>query len=70
MKAPAGKTVAVTRLKGPRAITGIRVKLDLPPAPADYDALRELAVADQMGRRDGAERLGAAWAISLALPRA
>ena len=34
----------VTRLKGQQAITGIRVKLDLPAAPADYDALRELAL--------------------------
>jgi hypothetical protein len=39
----AGKTVVVQKLKGPSAITGIRVKLDLPPAPADRDVLRELA---------------------------
>jgi hypothetical protein len=44
VKAPAGKTVAVLRLKGAQAITGIRVKLDLPPAPADIDVLRELAL--------------------------
>ena len=44
VKAPAGKTAAVTRLRGQRAITGLRVKLDLPPAPANYDALRELAL--------------------------
>jgi len=44
MKAPAGKTTAVTRLKGQQAITGIRVKLDLPPAPADIEVLRELAL--------------------------
>ena len=44
VKAPAGKTAGITRLKGPQAITGIRVKLDLPAAPADYDVLRELAL--------------------------
>ena len=44
MKAPAGKTTVVTRLKGQEAITGIRVKLDLPPSPADRDVLRELAL--------------------------
>ncbi len=44
VKAPAGKTTAVTRLKGQQAITGIRCKLDLPAAPADYEALRELAL--------------------------
>jgi hypothetical protein len=40
----AGKTTTVARLKGPRAITGLRVKLDLPAAPADRDVLRELAL--------------------------
>ena len=40
----AGKSVTVERLKGPRAITGIRMKLDLPAAPADRDVLRELAL--------------------------
>ena len=44
VKAPAGKTTVVTRLKGQEAITGIRVKLDLPPSPADRDVLRELAL--------------------------
>ena len=38
-----GKTVSVAKLKGPSAITGLRVKLDVPAAPADRDALRELA---------------------------
>ncbi|MCX6922045.1 MAG: DUF2961 domain-containing protein [Verrucomicrobia bacterium] len=42
--APAGKTTAVTRLKGAQAITGLRVKLDLPPSPTDRDVLRELAL--------------------------
>ena len=42
--APAGKATAVSKLKGPQAITGIRVKLDLPPSPADGDVLRELAL--------------------------
>ena len=44
VKAPAGKTTEVTRLKGQQAITGIRLKLDLPAAPADYEVLRELAL--------------------------
>src|ERR1035437_7403444 len=44
VKAPAGKTVAAARLKGPQAITGIRVQLDPPPAPGDLDMLRELAL--------------------------
>src|ERR1019366_8279432 len=44
VKAPAGKTVAVASLKGPRAITGLRVKLDLLRSPTDLDALRELAL--------------------------
>ena len=39
-----GKSVKVENLKGPRAITGIRVKLDLPAAPGDRDVLRELAL--------------------------
>jgi hypothetical protein len=44
VKAAASKTTAVTRVKGPQAITGIRVKLDPPPAPGDLDTLRELAL--------------------------
>jgi hypothetical protein len=44
VKAAAGKTTTVTKLKGPQAITGIRVKFDQPPAPGDLDALRELAL--------------------------
>jgi hypothetical protein len=44
IKAPAGTTAGITRLKGPQAITGIRMKLDLPPTPAGYDVLRELAL--------------------------
>ena len=39
-----GKSVPFEDLKGPRAITGLRAKLDLPPAPADRDVLRELAL--------------------------
>src|SRR5207247_892801 len=39
-----GKTVRIAALKGPRAITMIRLKLDLPPAPADQNVLRELAL--------------------------
>ncbi len=41
---PAGKTVTVAGLKGARAITRLRAKLDLPPAPADREVLRELAL--------------------------
>ena len=44
VKAEAGKTTAVTNLKGPQAITGIRVKFDQPPAAGDLEALRELAL--------------------------
>ena len=39
-----GETATVMRLKGPQAITGLRVKLDLPPGPAGRDLLRELAL--------------------------
>ena len=39
-----GKIAPVARLKGPRAITALRVKLDLPPSPADRSVLRELAL--------------------------
>jgi hypothetical protein len=31
-------------LKGPAAITSLRIKLDLPPSPSDRDLLRELAL--------------------------
>jgi len=41
---PGNSTQFVAQLAGPRAITGIRVKADLPAAPADYDLLRELAL--------------------------
>ena len=36
--------VTVATLKGARALTGLRVKLDLPPPPADRDLLRELCL--------------------------
>lgn len=39
-----GKTVRVSAFKGPRAITRMRMKLDLPQAPADRDVLRELTL--------------------------
>ena len=39
-----GSTVRVVHLEGPHAITAIRVKLDLPPSPADRDLLRQLAL--------------------------
>ncbi|HEY5912889.1 MAG TPA: glycoside hydrolase family 172 protein [Verrucomicrobiae bacterium] len=38
------KTATVTRITGPRAIANLRVKLDLPPSPADREVLRELAL--------------------------
>jgi hypothetical protein len=41
---PGGKRVAVAKLSGLRAITGIQMKLELPPAPADRDLLRELVL--------------------------
>ncbi len=39
-----GKGATMATLMGPRAITGIRVRLGLPAAPADQDLLRELAI--------------------------
>jgi len=39
-----GSTQQVIHIDGPRAITAIRVKLDLPPSPADRDLLRQLAL--------------------------
>jgi hypothetical protein len=39
-----GQRVRVVNLKGSRAITSLRVKLNLPSAPNDRDALRELAL--------------------------
>lgn len=39
-----GSTQPVLHIDGPRAITAIRVKLDLPPSPADRDLLRQLAL--------------------------
>ena len=40
----AGSTQPVLRMDGPRAITAIKVKLDLPATPADRDLLRQLAI--------------------------
>jgi hypothetical protein len=39
-----GATAVVAELDGPRAITALRVKLDLPGTPADTDVLRELCL--------------------------
>jgi hypothetical protein len=39
-----GEMGVVSQLTGPRAITCIRMKMDLPAAPADRDVLRELAL--------------------------
>jgi len=44
VKIPPGATSAVQTLKGPRTITGLKVRLQLPPTPADREALRELAL--------------------------
>ncbi|HWH69464.1 MAG TPA: DUF2961 domain-containing protein, partial [Candidatus Sulfotelmatobacter sp.] len=44
VKVAAGKTAAVATLKGPRAITAIRIKLDQLPTLADRDLLRELVL--------------------------
>ena len=44
VRIPAGRTVKVAELAGPRAITAIRVKPDLPKPPADRTALRELVL--------------------------
>ena len=40
-----GKTAAIVRLKGTRAITAINVKMDLPTSGKDYNLLRELALS-------------------------
>ena len=40
----AGKNATVAKILGPQAITGLRMKLGLPPSPADLDLLRELAL--------------------------
>ncbi len=39
-----GSTQLVAQASGPAAITAIRVKLNLPPSPDDYDLLRSLAL--------------------------
>jgi hypothetical protein len=39
-----GQTALAAGFKGPGAITGIRLKLALPPPPADREVLRELAL--------------------------
>ena len=44
VQAAAGQTVKVLELAGPQAITGLRVRLDLPAAPGDMNVLRELAL--------------------------
>ena len=40
----AGQTTLVAELTGPRALTALRAKLDLPAAPADRDVLRALCL--------------------------
>jgi hypothetical protein len=41
----AGQKSQVAKLEGAQAITGLRVRVDLPEKPADYDVLRELTIA-------------------------
>lgn len=40
----AGGAKTILTLRGPRAITGIRAKVKLPPSPNDRNALRELSI--------------------------
>ncbi|HZR16531.1 MAG TPA: glycoside hydrolase family 172 protein [Verrucomicrobiae bacterium] len=58
IEARPGSHANVVTLKGPRALKGIRVKLDLPAAPADLDFLRELCLQINW---DG-EKQPAVWA--------
>ena len=44
VEVPASGKSVVAKLNGPRAITSLRVKLDLPAAPADRDLLRQLVI--------------------------
>jgi hypothetical protein len=44
VEAGPGKTATIAELKGPRAITSLRMKLVLPSSPADRDLLRELVL--------------------------
>ena len=39
-----GQTAWIAELDGPRAITALRAKIDLPAAPADRDVLREMCL--------------------------
>ncbi|MHC4641702.1 MAG: DUF2961 domain-containing protein [Planctomycetota bacterium] len=39
-----GSSIAIAELKGPQAITAIKVNLDLPESPGDRDILRELVL--------------------------
>jgi len=39
-----GQTQGVVKIKGPRAITALKVKMDLPESPEDRDILRELVL--------------------------
>jgi hypothetical protein len=44
VKVAPGATAAIANLDGKRAITAIKVKMDLPPSPDDYTILRELVL--------------------------
>jgi hypothetical protein len=44
LKLDAGGKVLAARIRGARALTALRIKLDLPAPPADLEVLRELAL--------------------------
>ena len=44
VKVGPGKTATIANLQGKRAITAIKVKMHVPPAPQSYDLLRKLAL--------------------------
>jgi len=44
VKVTPASIVGVAKLKGPRAITALKVNMDLPQSPDDYDILRELVL--------------------------
>ena len=44
MTVASGETTVIAKLKGTRAITAIKVKMDLPQKPNDNEVLRELAL--------------------------
>ncbi|NLH15401.1 MAG: DUF2961 domain-containing protein [Phycisphaerae bacterium] len=45
VKVAPGETATVVELHGPRAITSIRVRMEVPEAPASYDVMRSLVLS-------------------------